>query len=74
MIKTLEQKTPTMPMHGTRRRIFARLQHALTVGFWWCDDCDRVTERIEDDHGQPAHCGHPDCGSHRITYKKPLPA
>jgi hypothetical protein len=65
-------KKTTTPGHDTRRRIFAALLGTLTLGFWWCDDCERVTERIEDDHGQPAHCSH--CGSHNIHHEKPLPA
>ena len=53
-----------------RRRIVARHFDALLSGYWWCVSCERVTERIESDQGQPAACGH--CGSPRIRYHRAL--
>lgn len=73
-MKTLEIKTPAKFPQEIRRRMNERFLNALKNGFWYCDDCERPTERIEDDHGQPAKCGHAHCGSSRITYHRPLPA
>lgn len=39
---------------------------ALAVtGFWFCESCERVTERIDHDY-LPAKCAR--CGSPRITW------
>lgn len=63
----LQEKTPA-PNQAVRRRLLARLVHALE-GFWWCRDCDSPTERVEGEQGQPSHCAR--CGSHRISYEQP---
>jgi hypothetical protein len=44
------------------------LSQLARTGFWFCQDCNRTTERIESDHGQPARCGHPDCKSTRLKH------
>lgn len=51
-------------------RLSTRLNFALSGGGWWCHDCQRQTERIEGEQGQPATCER--CGSHRIEYQPPL--
>lgn len=50
-------------------RIASRLKHLCATGFWWCNDCERVTERIESDHGQPHFCER--CQSNSLTYHPP---
>lgn len=64
MTSTLK-KAPSADPH-LRRRIAARLRTVISKHHWFCLDCQRPTERMEDDHGQPAFCGHADCGSHRL--------
>jgi len=39
-------------------------------GFWFCLSCQKVTERIEDDHGRVAHCLF--CESPRISWNPPV--
>ena len=54
------------------RFLLFRLRYALDgnpMGYWYCYDCDRPTEREESDHGQPAHCAR--CHSHKIRYVEP---
>ena len=48
----------------------SRFAQALRSGFWFCNDCRTSCERIEDDHGQPAHCHR--CRSHRIEWNAPV--
>jgi DNA-directed RNA polymerase subunit RPC12/RpoP len=43
------------------------LLSALSGPYWFCADCEKVTEREEGEQGQPAHCQR--CGSHRIQFQ-----
>lgn len=52
------------------RALKAKLSQVFRDGFWFCDDHQGRCERVEDDHGQPAHCDA--CGSHRLTWVKPV--
>jgi hypothetical protein len=65
-------KTQTKPASDgqIRRRILSRLLLALENGGWWCRDCERATDRVEGEQGQPAHCER--CLSHRIEYQPPV--
>lgn len=38
-------------------------------GFWFCSDCEQITERMEGEQGQPAYCLK--CGSYRIKFHRP---
>jgi rubrerythrin len=51
-------------------RFKRKIEKILTEGFWFCRDCDCITEREEGEQGQPAHCGH--CGSHKIQWISPV--
>jgi len=55
-------------------RIRAKIKHQLDVllheGFWLCSNCEKIADRVEDDHGQPARCG--SCGSHKISWNPPI--
>lgn len=51
---------------GNRTAPRNRFSETLRAGFWFCNDCDRVTDIIESDHGQPNKCGH--CNSTNITH------
>lgn len=64
-------------MSATTPRLYRfmkfRLLYALggqTEGYWYCYDCEKVTEREEGEQGQPAHCLF--CRSHRIRYVEPI--
>lgn len=67
---------PIIPTRDDFARAGHQLRTTLTqmfsTGFWYCLDCRRATERIESDHGQPARCGHSNCRSTRIEWKKPI--
>lgn len=67
---TLEKKAA--PGHDTRRRIESKLTHLMANGFWFCADCKRVTDRVEGENGQPAHCLHANCKSYRIHFQKAI--
>lgn len=70
MIERLLVKDKTAAeVHQLRRRLCVSLEHALRAGFWWCDDCENITQPVESDHGQPTRCEH--CGSHRISFERP---
>ena len=47
-----------------------QIEEVFMSGFYYCNDCDCRTERIEGEQGQPAHCSR--CGGHRITWNPPL--
>jgi len=51
------------------RELKARVTILLTEGFWFCNACEHTCERIEGEHGQPAHCKH--CGSAKLEYYPP---
>ena len=46
-----------------------KIESVFATGFWFCNDCDCMCERIEGEQGQPAHCA--TCGSHRIEWNPP---
>jgi Zn finger protein HypA/HybF involved in hydrogenase expression len=50
------------------RQMACRVHQAMENGFWWCNDCQNITERVEGEQGQPAHCEK--CGSHRIQFSR----
>lgn len=53
-----------------RQKLHRQITDVLNNGSWQCDDCDSFCDRIEGEHGQPAHCHR--CGSHRIKFVPPL--
>lgn len=59
----------TCRLDKLKRRIKSNLQRLFTAGFWFCNDCERVCERIEGEHGQPSHCSH--CQGYRIEFTRP---
>lgn len=61
----LSERTPASK-YPLQRRLWARISHALESSGWYCLDCEKPTERIEGEHGQPAACER--CGSCRIEY------
>jgi hypothetical protein len=63
-------ETKTQMQGRLASAMWGRFKNALRSGFWFCDDCQTSCERIEDDHGQPAHCHR--CGSHRIAWTAPI--
>ena len=45
--------------------------HMARLGFWYCQDCERVTE--PEHPGEPhQRCGHADCRSHRVVWREPI--
>lgn len=50
------------------REIKDALSKLFVAGFWFCHDCNRVCERVEGEHGQPAHCSR--CGLPRIEFSR----
>lgn len=48
----------------------AKLTDAFKNGYWFCLNCQRLTERIEPDNGQPAFCAR--CRSPRLEYHPPI--
>jgi len=52
------------------QKIKAKLTEIFKNGFWFCLDCQSRCERMEDEHGQPAHCDL--CGSPRLQWNPPL--
>jgi len=60
---------PFISQEKLRRSLLFRYLYALgghSEGYWWCYDCEKVTEREEGEQGRPAHCNR--CQSHRIRY------
>ncbi|MGH7979970.1 MAG: hypothetical protein ACREE6_11395 [Limisphaerales bacterium] len=53
-----------------REKLRRKIDAILLYGAWHCHDCDSFCERIEDDHGQPAHCHR--CRSHKLYLVGPL--
>lgn len=53
-----------------RERLKEAFRQALTNGYWWCNVCECICERIEGEQGEPAHCHR--CGSHRIEFQKAI--
>lgn len=75
IVKPVPMPRPPMPpgviqmeaeAEEIRRKLALQMEIILTQGIWFCKDCGRGCDRIEDDHGQPAHCNR--CGSHRIEF------
>ena len=60
---------PPRPLDLDRKLKLWRFATAVLSGFWFCADCQDITERIEGEQGQPAHCER--CGGHRITWNPP---
>ena len=54
----------------TRQKLSQHFESLLHLGFWFCKDCQRECQRIEDDHGQPASCHR--CHGHRIHFVEPI--
>lgn len=57
------------PSWETGRKIELRLTHLMATGFWFCLDCERVTERCEGENGQPHYCLH--CKGHNLRQQRP---
>lgn len=53
-----------------RQKLHRQIDEILKNGSWYCQDCDLFCDRIEDDHGQPAHCNR--CHSPRIHFVEPF--
>jgi uncharacterized paraquat-inducible protein A len=61
-----ESRTQSELAHQLQRNI----ETVLMNGFYFCDDCDCMCERMEGEQGQPAHCSR--CGGHRINWNPPV--
>lgn len=53
-----------------RLSIDLNLVDLCATGFWFCRACQRVTERVDDDHTGMAHCAI--CRSPRIRWNPPV--
>jgi hypothetical protein len=53
-----------------RGKLKGQIEQLFATGYWFCQSCNAPTERIEDDHGQPAHCER--CRSPRIYFVQPI--
>lgn len=46
-----------------------KIGHVLRTGFWWCQACELMTERIDRDGKRP-YCAR--CGSERLEWCRPV--
>lgn len=73
-LKPFKPLPPSGPRLMTTDQLAQKLKRSIHQifenGFWFCNDCDCICERIEGEQGQPAHCNR--CGGHRIEWNPPI--
>ncbi len=66
----LRPQPPAPPSDAIAHNLQRCIEEFLLLGYWFCTDCKMTTERMEDDHGQPAHCSR--CGGHHLVWNPPI--